>query len=247
MANVLEFSDPQEYSSHNPIHLAIYGMNGVGKTTFAGNASKDGLKVTLLDCSDSGAVTLRKHPKENLKIIRIKNILHYLDVVDHIVKNPTETDLLVVDTISGLQSLALKEVKGKRSFEMNQRKWGLVGSRIIECISETRNFSNDVVYLAQEKRSSGEDNGPDDITFALTPSSKGYLSSCVDWVGRISVEEVEDEKSGGVVPMRFVDFRLSEHIEAKDRAGLFPKRLKNPSYVAIRKRIINQLFENKGE
>jgi AAA domain len=247
MSKVLEFSDPGEYSKQNPIHIAIYGINGVGKTTFAGNAAKEGMKVTIIDCSDSGAITLRNHPKEFLKIIRVKNILDYLDIVDHIIKNPTETDILVVDTMSGLQSLALKEVKGKRNFEMNQRKWGLVGSRIIECIAETRNFPKDVIYLLQEKRSSSSDEGVDEVSPALTPSSKGYLSSSVDWVGRLTIEEVEDEKSGGVLPARFLDFRINEHIEVKDRATLFPKRIKNPSYMAIRKRIVNQLFEQKGE
>ena len=245
--DVLEFSDPSEYSKHNPIHLAIYGINGVGKTTLAGNAAKTGMKVTLLDCSDSGAVTLRNHPKENLRIIRIKNILHYLDVIDNIIKNQADTDLLVPDTITGLQSLALREVKGKRKFEMNQRLWGLVGSRIIECIAETRNFPKDVLYLVQEKRSSGENDGPEEISLAMTPSTKGYLSSAVDWVGRLSIEEVEDEKTGGVIPARYLDFRLTEHIEAKDRASLFPKRLKNPSYAGLRKKISEQLFGVQSE
>ena len=244
---VLEFSDPSEYSKKNPIHLAIYGFNGVGKTTFAGNAAKNGLKVTILDCSDSGAVTLRKHPKEFLKIIRIKNIMHYLDVIDHINKHPEETDVLVPDTITGLQSLALREVKGKKQFEMNQRKWGLVSSRIIECIAETRNFPNDVVYLVQEKQSKGDDDGPGEISTAVTPSTRGYLSSAVDWVGRMTVEDVEDEKTGGVSQVRFLDFRISEHVEAKDRASLFPKRLKNPSYMAVRNRIQQQLFGAEPE
>jgi hypothetical protein len=241
---VLEFSDPSEYSKKNPIHLAIYGFNGVGKTTFAGNPSKQNMKVTILDCGDSGAVTLRKHPKEFLRIIRIKSILHYLDVVDHINKHPEDTDILVPDTVTGLQALALREVKGRRNFEMNQRKWGLVSARIIECIAETRNFSKDVVYLVQEKKSQGENEGPDEISTAVTPSIRGYLSSAVDWVGRMTVEDVEDEKSGGMKPARFLDFRIAEHVEAKDRASLFPKRLKNASYIAVRNRISQQLFES---
>jgi hypothetical protein len=246
MAEVLEFSDPAEYSKDQPIHLAVYGGNGVGKTTFAGNAAKQGMKVTVLDCSDSGAVTLRNHPKEFLKIIKVKSVIHYLDVIDDCIRRASEIDLLVPDTITGLQSLALKEVKGKRNFEMNQRKWGQVGSRLIECIAETRNFPNDVLYLVQQKKSSGGDDGPDEISTAITPSVKGYLSSCVDWVGRLTVEDTEDDKSGGMVQARFLDFRITEFMEAKDRAGLFPKRVKNPSYSAIRKRIHDQLH-GKGE
>lgn len=246
MAEVLEFTDPAEYSKKNPIHLALYGRNGVGKTTFAGNAAKNGMRVTLLDCSDSGAVTLRKHPKENLKIIRIRSILHYLDVIDEVIRKANEIDLLVPDTITGLQSLALREVKGKRNFEMSQRKWGLVGSRIIECITETRNFPNDVIYLVQEKKSSGDEDGPEEVSTAITPSIRGFLSSAVDWVGRMTVEEDTDDK-GNTVQTRYLDFRISEFVEAKDRASLFPKRLKNPSYTVIRKRITEQLFNDQPE
>lgn len=241
MSEVLEFSDPAEYSKDMPIHMAIYAKNGIGKTTLAGNAAKNGMRVTLLDCSDSGAVTLRNHPKENLRIIRVRNIMHYLDIVEQVIREKDKVDLLVPDTLTGLQSLALREVKGKRNFEMNQRKWGLVGSRVIECIAETRNFPKDVLYLIQEKKSDGKEGEPDEISTALTPSIKGYVSSAVDWVGRLTLEAVENEKSGGVDMVRYLDFRITEFIEAKDRASIFPKRIKNPNYASIRKRIVEQL------
>lgn len=247
MGEVLQFSDPAEYSKDLPIHMAIYAKNGVGKTTLAGNAAKKGLKVTILDCSDSGAVTLRNHPKEFLQIIKIKSILHYLDVIEQVIRDKDKTDILVPDTLTGLQSLALREVKGKRNFEMNQRKWGLVGSRIIECLAETRNFPKDVLYLVQEKKSDGKDDGPDEISTALTPSIKGYLSSSVDWVGRLTLEAQDNAKTGGVDMIRYLDFRITEFIEAKDRATIFPKRLKNPDYFAIRKRIIEQLNNPQQE
>jgi AAA domain-containing protein len=247
MSEVLEFSSPSDYSKENPIHMAIYARNGIGKTTLAGNAAKNGMRVTLLDCSDSGAVTLRNHPKEFLKIIRVRNILHYLDVIEQVIREADKTDLLVPDTLTGLQSLALREVKGKRKFDMNQRLWGLVGSRVIECIAETRNFPKDVLYLVQEKISTGKDDGPDEVSLAMTPSIKGYLSSAVDWVGRMTIEAVDNAKTGGVDMIRFLDFRITEFVEAKDRATLFPKRIKNPNYFAIRKRIEEQLNSPQGE
>jgi hypothetical protein len=245
MSEVLQFSDPEVYSKDNPIHLAVYARNGVGKTTFAGDPERTGLRTVLLDCSDAGAITLRK-VKKDLKIIRIRSILHYLDAVEDVVRRADEYDLLVPDTLSGLQSLALKEVKGKRKFEMNQRLWGLVGSRVIECIAETRNFPKDVIYLVQEKKSSGTEDEADEISTALTPSIRGYLSSCVDWVGRMNIEEADNDKGESVI-VRFLDFRISESMEAKDRASIFPKRIKNPNYRAIRKRIIEQLHEEPKE
>ena len=154
---------------------------------------------------------------------------------------------MAIDTVTGLQSLALREVKGKRNFEMNQRKWGLVGSRVIECIAETRNFPKDVIYLVQEKKSGGAEDEADEVGMAMTPSIKNYLSSCVDWVGRLTLEEIEASELGKEpVQMRYLDFRITEFMEAKDRASIFPKRIKNPTYRAIRKRIVSQIH-GEGE
>jgi hypothetical protein len=239
MADSLVFEDPEAYSKDNPVHMAVYAKNGIGKTTFAGDPERTGLNTVLIDCSDAGAVTLRK-VKSNLKIVRIRSIREYLDTINGIIGRANEFDLLVADTITGLQSLALREVKGKGNFEMNQRKWGLVASRVIECIAETRNFPKDVIYLVQEKKSGGAEDEADEIKAAITPSIDTYLSSCVDWVGRLTLEAVDGGK-GEMVNARFLDFRITENMEAKDRASLFPKRLKNPTYRMIRKRIIDEL------
>lgn len=230
MSEKVVYDDPTTYSNENPIHIGFFGINGVGKTTFAG---KTGMQTVLLDCTDAGAVTLRD-VKSGLKIVRIRSINHYLDVIDDINRR-NDTEIVVVDTMSGLQSIALKEVKGRRNFEMNQRKWGLVSSRIIECITETHNFPSDVIYLAQEKRS-GNDDEPTTFGPALTPSSAGFLSNNIDYIGRIYLENNSEGKVD-----RMVDFRITEYLNVKDRANTFPKLLKNPSYVGIRKRIINQL------
>jgi phage nucleotide-binding protein len=229
----VEFSSFNEYFTNFCPHLMFYGYNGTGKTSLAG---KTGLRTILLDCGDAGVITLRNRPK-NLKIIRIKNILHYLDAVEKACRFAAkgQLDLLVVDTLTGLQSKAIREVKGKRNFEMNQRKWGQVSSRVIECIAETRNFPKDVIYLAQEKRKgrAGEDSTVD-ISPSIQPATREFLSGCVDWVGRIYIDE--DEK-------RKLSFVLTDSVEAKDRGEIFPKTivLGKPEniYPQVRKRIVS--------
>lgn len=233
MAAQIEFENPAEYSRNTPVHIAIYGYNGIGKTTFAGTT---GLRTCLLDCTDAGAVTLRKVEKD-LKIVRIKSIAHYLEVVSNLIKNSGDWDLVVPDTITGLQSLAIREVKGKNA-DMNQRKWGLVSSKVIECLMETRNFPKDVIYLIQERRKTSEDEA-DNIMPGLTPSCRGALSSLVDFVGRMDITEVEEGDK--TVIKRTIDFRLTPTMEAKDRASIFPKLLVNAGYMAIRKRIVGEL------
>jgi hypothetical protein len=237
MSEKILFEDPAQYSINNPIHWACYSYNGIGKTTLAGTS---GLRTIVLDCGDSGAVTLRKVESKLLKIVRIRSILHYLDTIEVCIRMAKEDklDLLVPDTMTGLQSLAIREVKGVKKFDMNQRKWGLVSSKIIECIAETRNFPKDVLYLVQERKKSQEE-GNDSIMPALTPSIRGALSSNVDWVGRLEIDSDGN---------RTLNFKIEEGLEVKDRAGIFPKLLKlrpapAPNYMAIRNRIVKTLHE----
>lgn len=225
-----DFQNPADYFEGFHPHSAFYSYNGCGKSTLAGMT---GLRTVLLDCGDSGAVTVRK--AKNLKIVRIRSISHYLEIIDEI-SRIKGIELLAVDTLTGLQSMAIKEVKGKG--EMSQRKWGSVNGKVIECISETKNFPNDVIYLIQEKRKSKEeDEGTvQKIGPSLTPGSREALSGSVDWVGRIYIE---DDK-------RKISFQLTDNVEAKDRGDLFPKTIvwpdaKAPIYLNIRKRIIDNI------
>ena len=228
----VKFSSFSDYFSDFHPHMCIYGFNGTGKTTLAG---KTGLRTVLLDCGDAGVMTLRR--TNNVKIIRIRSILHYLDALGEAIAKADQIELLVPDTLTGLQSMAIKEVKPKRTFEMNQKKWGSAASRVIECISETSNFPNDVIYLAQERRRSraDEDSTVQIISPSLTPSIREFLSSRVDWVGRLYLEDGK----------RKLDFVLSDTLEAKDRANLFPKIIGNlpeqGSYIPIRKRILEAI------
>jgi len=233
----IQFSNFHDYFDNFHPHSLYYSWQGVGKTTFAG---RTGLRTILLDCGDAGVVTLRKTDTKKLKIVRIKSTPQYLEVMDEINRQSSSIDLLVVDTLTGLQSMAIAEVRG-RGGELNQRKWGMIGSKIIECISETRSFPHDIIYLAQERRRT-RDEGQGDITYiapSLTPGVREYLSSSVDWVGRLFIE---DHK-------RKLTFILSDEIEDKDRSTLFPKVLNlppmvgqvNPAYLAIRKRIVEAI------
>jgi len=233
----IHFSSFGEYFEDFHPHSLFYAYNGVGKTTFA---ARSGLRTILLDCGDSGVTTLRGMDPKKLKIIRILSTSHYLDVMDEVNQKADQFDLLVPDSLTGLTSMAIREVKGRRG-DMNRKKWGLVGSKVIECISETRAFKKDVIYLSQEKRTT-VDEGNGDITYvrpSLNPGVREFLSGCVDWVGRLYMEDSQ----------RRLSFVLSETQEAKDRSSLFPKVLTLPplsgqicpAYPAIRKRIVEAM------
>jgi phage nucleotide-binding protein len=229
----IAFSSFQDYFTGFCPTMLLYSFNGSGKTTFCGMT---GLRTVLLDCGDAGVVTLRRASPKNLKIIRIKSTDHYMDVIGEVVRLADKIDLLVIDTLTGLQSKAIREVKGRKG-QMSIRKWGQVSGKMIECISETRNFPKDVIYLAQEKRRQVGDEDSAVIHYApsLTPSVREAVSSAVDWVGRLYVEDGNHKLS----------FILTDETEAKDRADLFPLVISNlpktAAYLKIRERIVSAI------
>lgn len=229
----IKFTTFDDYFQDFHPHILLYAFNGVGKTTIVG---KTGLRTVLLDCGDAGIATLRKTDRSKLKIVRVKSTEHYCDVMVELTRRASQIDLLVPDTVTGLQSMAIREVKKKG--EMNQRKWGQVTSRVIECLFETQQFPKDVIYLAQEKRKkkSADDTGFETYGPSLTPSVREYLSGNIDWIGRIFIE---DDK-------RKLSFLLTDEVEAKDRGDLFPKIIKLPEpkliYTGIRKRIVEGIL-----
>lgn len=234
MPNVQVESVDSAFENFHP-HSMIYGFNGTGKTSLA---ALSGLRTLHLALPDAGLATLRHANSKKVRIIRIKSILHFLDALEKAQKLMSQIDLLVVDTVTGLQSMAIREVKGRRNFEMNQRKWGAVSSRVIECISETSAFPKDVIYLAQEKRKRTQDddgNDIDEITSSLQPATREFLSGRVDWVGRIYIDS--DDK-------RKLSFILSDSMEAKDRGNVFPKIItlgSKPPYPQMRERIMHYI------
>lgn len=237
----IKFSGFDEYFHDFHPHLMYYGYNGTGKTSLA---AKSGLKTILIDCGDAGVMTLRKFLQNSkysklVKIIRVKSTPQYFEVMEEIVRRAASIDLLVVDTLSGLEKLAVKEVKGKGG-EMSQRKWGQAAGKIIEAISETKMFPKDVIYLCQEKKKIRTDENGDEklsITPSLMPSVREYLSGSVDWIGRLYVEGTQ----------RKLSFILTDEVEAKDRSDLFPKILGNlpteGAYRAIRQRIVEAIHD----
>jgi phage nucleotide-binding protein len=229
----IKFEDPNMYPPDFPVCMGLYGYNGVGKTTFAG---RTGLRTIHLDCGDAGKVALKG--SKNVKTVKIQSTKQYIEIIQEInLRYASKVDLLVPDTITGLQTLAIREVKGKGG-EMNRRRWGQVASKLIECLYETSNFPHDIIYLVQEKnRKKGEgDDSILEINPSLVVSVREFFSSRVDWIGRLYLEGQE----------RRLDFRMTEEIEAKDRANLFPKVIINPNFLSIRKRIRERLSENSN-
>lgn len=176
----------------------LYGRSGSGKTTLS--STWPGRKL-LLDIRDRGTRSVRD--VKDMQKRRIESIEDLDDAYWWLVDNPTAYDTVIVDTVSQLQTLAVKEHaagKGKKSSRaagdwgsMTKRDWGDVAALMKEKLINYRDLIDlgiDVVFIAQDRAfnfDTDEDEEQNEmapeIGPQLSPSIAKSLNASVDFIG----------------------------------------------------------------
>lgn len=189
-------------SASELIKMVVYARNKVGKTVFA--CSSD-LPTLVIDCNERGYASVRKRP--NVKVYKLRTwddldpIYWYLRTEDHPFK------VVVIDTITMLAMVGMKWVL-KDDFDRDmtrdpmspdRRSWGKLGEMLKDAIIKFRNLEMHVIFLAQEKTSTSDDDEGGTIIEThpeLSPAPRSVLLSSVDIIGRLYTKEVEIQKGG---------------------------------------------------
>jgi len=183
------------------IKMVVYGRNKQGKTVFS--CASD-LKTLLIDCNERGYDSVRD--RKNVVVYELQRwedldpIYWYLRSGNH------DFEVVVIDTITMLANICMKWVlKENAERDMtadvltpDRRSWGKLGEALKETIIRFRNLPMHVIFTAQEKATTSEDDDGGTIQEVhpeLSPSPRSTLLSSVGIIGRIYVKEVEkDEK-----------------------------------------------------
>jgi len=179
------------------IKMVVYGRNKQGKTVFA--CSSD-LKTLLIDCNERGYASVRD--KDNVTVYELQRwedldpIYWYLRGGEH------DFRVVVIDTVTMLAKIGMKWVL-KENYDRDmtadiltpdKRSWGKLGEAMIETIIRFRNLPMHVIFTAQEKVTTNEDDDGgtvQEVHPELSPSPRSALLSAVGIIGRIYVKEVE--------------------------------------------------------
>ena len=197
--SVIDRISPIQFDEDEGIKMLVYGQSGSGKTTFW--ATFPG-KILVAVCSGGNrtgelrSVNTAEYRKKIDSVV-VQSIADMRDIVDHAADSSNGYKTLVLDHVSGLQDLALKEILGIDELPA-QKSWGLAsqqqyGQCTMQCKEALRAMLNlpiNVVIIGQERTSRGDDESGGSysellrptVGVATTPSLAGWLNPACDYV-----------------------------------------------------------------
>ncbi len=229
----------------------FYGRSGTGKTTLASTFPK---KILLLDFRDRGIDSIK-----DVKGIDVFNIQEWVEVESiywSLSKGSTKYKSIALDSISGMQNLAIHEVKKNEGQEDNEnlskRGWGMVSSLMNQWLLNYRDLPYHIVFLAPDRVRNvilSEEEEPEieegelepEVGPALIPSVAKSVNAAVKVIGNTFIRQIkiagDDGKGKTVTQYRL---RIGPHPFyitkiRSPKSFVTPASIKNPDFEKIEK------------
>jgi phage nucleotide-binding protein len=207
------------------LKLCVYARNGMGKTTFIGSSN---LKTLIIDCNERGSLAVRK--RDNVDIYPLQ-YWEELEWVYWMLKaGKHDYQVVGIDTITMLAVIGMKWVLGDEASRdasrdplmPDKRHWGKLGESLKNAIINFRNLPMHVIFTAQEKTTTLEDDesgGTIQETHPeLSPSPRSTLLGAVDIAGRLYTREVTNKAGKKIIERRMLVGPHPRYV-SKDRSG----------------------------
>lgn len=235
VVNSLQTRSAQSLSKHRS--YVLYGRSGTGKTTLS--ATFPG-PVLLLDIKDEGTDSISE---TEVRIKEIESVDDLEEVYWYLKKHPKEFGTVVMDTVSQLQELLMRETLAKKKSKKRPGEWGSmtrqefggVVGKLKELITDYRDLPMNVVFIAQERVFNiPEEDGVEGLTPEvgpqLMPSVRLHLNASVSVIANTFIrrhpkkaKEVQYCLYIGPNPMRDTKVR-------KPKSVGVPELIVDPSY-----------------
>lgn len=243
--------------------VVLYGRSGTGKTTLAGSFPKP---MLLLDVKDEGTDSIA-----DLKGIKVFDVTSFEDfelAYYHLEKYPKRYKTVVIDTVSQVQQLAIKELmdnkrtmKGRSAGDwgsMKKRDWGDVSSLMKEWLINYRDLAQkgmEIVFIAQDRSFNFDEEADDETSVvpeigpALMPSVMKVLNAAVQMIGNTFIRErfIKKEVGGKIKRLSKLEYCLKVGPDP-----IYITKIRKPRSVDPPKLIVGPTYEDivnviKGE
>lgn len=194
--------------------FVFYGRSATGKTTLAATFPAP---ILYLDIRDRGTDSISDAMERGAVSGReLESFKEFEDMYWWIKKHPNEFETVVVDTVTQLQQLLLKEIaveKGKDPESvgdwgtLSRRDWGEVSGVMKEWLTNYRDLTDlgiNVAFLAQDRvfNTDDEDTNPNDdmivpeVGPAMIKSIAQSLNASCHFIGNTFIRQHDTPKEG---------------------------------------------------
>lgn len=213
--DVISRIQPLGFDEGDGIKLMVYGKSGTGKTTFWSTFPGPILAVLCSGGFKPGELRSLDTPEMRAKVktVTLHKSTELKTLVEYVAANPSLFRTIVLDHVSGLQDLTMREILGLEQMPAQmswgvaeQQDWQQSTSMCKEYIRDMLNLDQHVVIVGQEMTKEPKDTNSEvagvTVTVAATPSLAGWLAPAVDYTVQACIRpnfetvvtEIGDEK-----------------------------------------------------
>jgi hypothetical protein len=219
------------------VNMMLYGRSGVGKTYLAGSSIMvpEMNRVLYIDV-EGGILTLRKDFPE-IETVRITAWHELQQVYDHLYAGGHGFNTVILDSLTEIQKFNMSEImrqlverKPERDLDVpDLREWGKNLEQIRRFVRAFRDLPINVIFICLERID--KNNRQQEVRMpSLSGKMAGEVAAFLDIVLYYKVAEVDDDKAqGGKKLLRVLQSRATETTVAKDRSGLLPDVMTDPT------------------
>lgn len=227
-------------------NMLIYGKSGVGKTRLAGSALQvPEMREILIVDIEGGTLTLRKD-FPTAPVVRVQSWTDMQKVYDALFAGGHGFKTVVLDSLTEIQKFNMSEIM-RNLIDDNEnrdpdvpslREWGKNLEQTRRFVRAFRDLPLNVIFTALLREDKDRAGKPINLP-SLSGKMAQEVAAFLDIVLYYSVKEVPDDE-GGTRTARVLQSVATESTTAKDRSGLLPPVLIDPTMTDLYDIIIRQ-------
>lgn len=220
----------------NPhVKVLVYGANGSGKTRFAATAPA----CLIIDITEQGTRSATGSGARKIEVDTWDDVGHLYWLL---ASGKTKFQSVALDTITGLQGLAMSKVlddaesrdPARESRMPDKRTYGRAGELMRGMLYAFRNLPMHVIFTAQERQVKDDDTGEVlHLAVDLPNSSRGAATAAVSILGYMKPKEVPVRNKAGKIRRQWVDEMMlapsEDYASLKDRTNQLGPVFRNPN------------------
>lgn len=209
--------------------MLLYSLPGIGKTRLSGSISEiaEASPVLLLDFEGGSSVLAHSYP--NVDVVQVDNWEVGKELIEALVSQDHKYKTVILDTIGEAQE-QIKSWSIQTYGETNPyKKYEDIADQMVKAIKYLHKSGMNVIAVAHVDRD--KDELRKQLTYrpyTLGKKSSVELPKAFDVIGYLTVEEDEEGDS-----YRTLQLNPSSGIESKDRTGLLPSHIVEPTFEKI--------------